>query len=830
MTELGVEERGVIMRMKKLFAWAITISFLVSALNVFSISSTAQGNEDTVYIAMHQDMPNFNIFDLGTNTVWKDYVIGKFAFESLSDLDPAGNIYLKLAETWLFWESNLTVVILLRQGVKFHDLAEMTADDVVFSYFSLRDGTTYSSPIIDAFDANDDGIAQIEEVDGTIDYDGDGSFEGITKISTYTVKMVLAKQYAQFFLTTLGIPIIPEHIWITHVDAQGCVDTLWSLEEATIGTGPFYYKEGEQDVYRIMTRFDSYWGTTEITPSGHRLFPAFVKDIHYKLYSSHDTTIQALKIGEVDHIPYTILHDYIPDLSNNPNVNLRFVSDNGYFYLAFNQKREPMNHLSFRRAVSHVIDKDTIVNRYMGGYGRAGDAVEPPFWSDWYNSSVEAYPFDVMNAANELTAGGFTGVGSSLRMPDGRPVPPLVIMTPPEDYDPVRIKAGELIAKNLRSLGMDVVAKPIDFDALVGKMNAFDYDMLIIGWSLSSDPIGNVFDILGPLAGQNYFGFWSTTNENPYYSMFGGVSTLADAQTQYLADLTHDYGVLARQTFDRAEQIKWTKAGQGVIALAVPVNVLYYRVNVYGMSARWESSTWISFLGELLNVYTMGELTPAGAPPTVGDQITAMLFAPDKIHVDWDTVASVMVLDGGGLPLSGADVTLATLPWVNLTPSNGISNSSGVFEFTINTPQEGYFYLSAMATFGGYDFTDFKTLQAVKSVPNILHLSVTPASVFLRVTESTTLSLKVVDGLGNPVDSATVTLDEGVMGYGTVDSPTKITDLMGQATMIYSAPSDLSEALNRHLKVRLSLSAWKTGYYASNTNTATQYITVYNPS
>ena len=143
MTELRVEERGVIMRMKRLFAWAITTLFLVSALNVFSISSTAQGNEDTVYIAMQQDMPNFNVFDLASNTVWKDYVLGKFVFESLSGLDPGGNIYPKLAETWLFWESNLTVVVLLRQGVKFQDLAEMTADDVVFSYFSLRDGTTY---------------------------------------------------------------------------------------------------------------------------------------------------------------------------------------------------------------------------------------------------------------------------------------------------------------------------------------------------------------------------------------------------------------------------------------------------------------------------------------------------------------------------------------------------------------------------------------------------------------------------------------------------------------------------------------------------------------
>ncbi len=825
---------GSNMRMKKPVVWVLTLSLLVGALNAFSFSGTAQGSQDTVYIAMQQDMPNYNNFDLASNTIWKDYVLGRFTFESLSALDPAGNIYPLLAEHWDFWPVNLTVIIHLRQGVKFQDHATsgqtVDADDVLFSYFALRDGTTFSGPIIGSFDADGDGVAQKDEVDGTIDHDGDGSFEGITKINNSVVKMVMGKTYAQFFLTTLGIPIIPEHVWNLHVDPNGRMDTLWSNEDATIGTGPFYYTEGLQDIYRVLTRFDDYWGIDEITPSGHRLFPAYVREIYYRMYPSIDSAVQALRCGQVDHFPRSIPHDYVPDLTSNPYTDLRFVSDNGYFYLAFNQKREPMNHLAFRKAVSYIIDKETIVNSYLGGYGRAGDSVEPPFWADWYNDSVEWYPFDIMSAANALTAGGFTGVGTSLRMPDGRPVPPLVIMTPPEDYDPVRIKAGELIAKNLRSLGMDVIAKPLDFDQLVGKMNAFDYDMLIIGWSLTSDPIGNVFDILGPLASQNFFGFWSTTNENPFYNTLGGVSTLADAQTQYLADLTHDYGVLAKNTFDRWEQIRWTKAGQGVISQAVPVNVLYYLVNIYVVSTWWESDTWINFLGELLNVYTMGELTPAGAPPSVGFPITAALYASDGILVDQDEKGSVMVLGDQGMLLPGADVTLTAPASVTLTPASGISNASGIFEFTFSSSQEGYFSLSATASLGIYDFTDSKIIQAAKSVPDILHLTVTPGSTFLRITESTPLSLRVEDGLGNPVEGATVTLDEGLMGHGSVDSLSVTTDLLGDATITYTAPPDFSQAVNRHLKVTLSLSPSKAGYYLSNTNTAIQIITIYNPS
>jgi ABC-type transport system substrate-binding protein len=823
------------MRSRKTIVCAIALLMAFGALPSMSFVATAQDEGETVYIAMQQDMPNFNYFDLASNTVWKDYVIGKFCFESLIGLDPAGNLFPALAESTEF-DDTVTpyqVNVTLRMGVLFHDGTEMTADDVVFSYMALRDGTTLSSSIIDAFDADDDGVANASEVDGTIDADGNGEFEGVKKIDDYNVTFVMAKPYGQFFLTTLGIAILPEHIWNPNVDAEGRMDTLWSHEDATIGTGPFYYDDGEQDVFRIMTRFPDYWGTDETTPSDHRLYPAHVKHIHYKLYSSLDTAILALKSRQVDHLPWTVTPGYVPDLAEDPNVDLRFVSDNGYFYLAFNMKREPMNNLYFRKAVSLAIDKETIVNRYMGGYGRAGDSSEPPFWTDWYNDSVETYPFDpaLTDAMANLTTGGFTLSGGTLYMPDGRPVPDLVILTPPADYDPIRIKAGELIAKNLRSLGISVIAKPLDFDALVAKMNAFDYDMLIIGWSLSSDPIGNVFDILGPKATQNYFGFWSANNDNPLYNSIGEVSTMADAETQILADRVQQYADLAKTSFDRDEQILWTKAGQGVVADALPVNVLYYRVNIYAVSTAWEEDTWVNYLGELLNVYTMGELAPLGEETVIGAEVTAMLFAPDKILMGTDMNASVVVVDGMGAPIEGADVDLTTSS-VNLTvtPTSGTTDASGVFEFTMNAPVEGYTNLDATASFGGNDFTYSKTIQGVKGVPNILFLDATPELTFLRVGENTVVHMNVTDGYGNAVEDATIELDEGLMGYGTIDSATVLTNATGYGTMTYTAPTNLDQALNKHLEVRLSLTVTKTGYLTTNANTWTQFITIYNPT
>ncbi|MCK4969833.1 MAG: hypothetical protein KAS77_04880, partial [Thermoplasmata archaeon] len=775
-------------------------------------------------IAMQQDMPNYNNFDLNSNSVWKDYVIGKWCWEGLSGLDPGGNIFPRLANDWTFDDTTLTVTITLRDNVKFHDNETLDADDVVFSYTALREGTTVSRAIVSAFDADGDGTCSADEIDGTIDSDGDGSFEGVSKVSATKVKMVMASAYLQFFQMTLGVPILPEHIWEDHLTSWGIVDILWNTDpEATIGTGPMYYHSGEADVFRRVEAFEDYWGVDVKTPSGDWLYPQEVDAINFTLYSTVDTAIQALKGGRVDHIPWTIDHGYMPDLIMNPRTDVEAFSDNGYFYLAYNMKREPMNYISFRKAVGHVIDKETIVERYMGGYGQIGDSCLPPFWSDWYNSSVKIYPFDLDLAKMELEDGGFTGVGTVLKMPTGRPVPPLVILTPPMDYDPIRVKAGEMIAKELRKLGINVVAKTVDFDTLVSRMNSFDYDMLIIGWSLSSDPVANVFDILGPKSSQNYFGFWGGSVENPWYSHLGGVSTRADQETVNLAVKLHQLGIKAKNTFDRDEQMFYTKWGQGIVADAVPINVLYHRVNLLAISTAW--SGWIPQFGGLLNVYTIGALSTERQPPPIED-MNAILNVPDKLPEGLAIPGNVMVFNINGTPLNGVTVDL-TGARVTFSPDNGTTGPDGVFHFNVTGASHGYATLTADADDGVHAATTSKVIQVVAGVPSTAFIQAMPDDLFLGPGESTDVVLTVTDGNGDGIAGVDVELDENLMGYGSVNTSEVTTNASGSTSIMYTAPS--SFPMNAHREVRLSLSPSVTSVYPmTRVNTVTQFLVLRN--
>ncbi|GAG36481.1 unnamed protein product, partial [marine sediment metagenome] len=183
---------GSVLRFKKKVAFALVALFVLSTVAPVIGPTMAQGDEKVLRIAMQQDMPNFNNWDLNSNSVWKDYVVGKWCWEGLSGLDPGGNLYPGMAQEWTFDDSdedNLMVDVKIREGVTFHDGEVFDADDVLFTFSALRDGTTYASNIIDAFDADDDGTCSAEEIDGTIDANSDGSFEGITKVDQYNVKM-----------------------------------------------------------------------------------------------------------------------------------------------------------------------------------------------------------------------------------------------------------------------------------------------------------------------------------------------------------------------------------------------------------------------------------------------------------------------------------------------------------------------------------------------------------------------------------------------------------------------------------------------------------------
>ncbi|MCU0852306.1 MAG: ABC transporter substrate-binding protein [Thermoplasmata archaeon] len=782
-------------------------------------AAAAADQPNVLYIGMQQDIPDFNTWNLASNSVWKSNVIN-WGFEGMVGLDFDGLPMPVLAESWTFDEATLTWTFNLRQGVTFHDGTSFTADDVVFVYQHAREGTTYTSNIVNAFDTDNDGVCTEAEMT-----------TGVVKVDDYTVEMTMGSEFGLFLTATAGIPIVPKAIWENHLTEDGLLDVLWNHEDATISTGPWMYLEGEDNSYRIMGKYDGYWGKEATTPLGYKFWAPNIDQLYYKMYASIDTAILALQSGEVDHLPWAITAGRVPSLQADPNIKLFYESDNGYFYLAFNMKFDPMGDINFRQAISHVIDKDQIVNVYMGGFGSKGDAAEPPFWGEdaWYNATVEKYPFDADYSTPNglLDAAGFTDQnGDGWRdLPDGTPMQKITLLTPPADYDPIRIRAGQMIAKNMRDgLHINAEAKALDFDTLVTRLQSMDYQMLIIGWSLSSDPVGNVFDILGPYASSNTFGFWSEANPNPFYKDLFGVVTRADAETQALAEEVLRLEDLAKSSFDVSDQIMYTRWAEGVLAEALPCNVLYYRVNVEAATTRWTG--WLSYLGQIYgpgsNLFSLGNLVKTGAGgggAVATASVNAGLSLPGKILVGETADAYVKVIDNTGAPVEAATVTVtvegvAGPVSVAPTPSSGPTDADGLFSFALTGSVTGYSYVNVSAVKSSVTSTASGSVRVVSTLPTSLAMMVSASKMALRPGETSDVVVKVTDQGGAKVAGATVSIDPNLVSYGTTNWTTNsaVTNADGKVFMEYSAPADISQYMNSHLTLSLSYAATKTGY------------------
>ncbi len=215
-----------------------------------------------------------------------------------------------------------------------------------------------------------------------------------------------------------------------------------------------------------------------------------------KLYGTTDAALLGLQKGEIDYIWWNLDPGYIAQLLGNPDITIEKSDELGFYYLAPNIAKEPFDDLTLRQALVYLVDKEFIVSRVLQGYGGAAHSVVMPAAGDWYCDDVNKFGSGmskderIAKATEMLTAAGYTvpeekypdGV---MLLPDGTPMQPFEILTPPADYDPMRAMSGVLIQEWWREIGIPVTSKPTSFGEIVHKtFEAMTFDWYILGWRI----------------------------------------------------------------------------------------------------------------------------------------------------------------------------------------------------------------------------------------------------------------------------------------------------------------------------------------------------------
>jgi len=158
---------------------------------------------------------------------------------------------------------NQTWTAELREGVKWHDGENLTADDVVYSLKYAVNKWDWTKPI--------DWVAVEEENDWEEIYPENvlAEADGDYKVKfTYIDGYHQPEDYVPNWWRS--DPIVPEHI----SGAEGETRDPLEWDGNSIGTGPFKVKEFEPDDYMLLERFGDYWGD-----------PPAAQEVMHKLYS-----------------------------------------------------------------------------------------------------------------------------------------------------------------------------------------------------------------------------------------------------------------------------------------------------------------------------------------------------------------------------------------------------------------------------------------------------------------------------------------------------------------------------------------------------------------
>ena len=155
-------------------------------------------------------------------------------------------------------------------------------------------------------------------------------------------------------------------------------------------------------------------------------------------------------------------------------------------YLGFNVKKKPFDNAKVRQALSHAVDKQSIIDAFYSGLAKT--AKNPlPDSVEGYNDEIQDYEFDLDKAKALLEEAGY---------PDGFEME-LWAMPVPRPYIPEGMKIAEAIQANFEKIGVKAEIKTVDWATYLDKAADGEFPAYMLGWTGDNgDPDNFIYTLL----------------------------------------------------------------------------------------------------------------------------------------------------------------------------------------------------------------------------------------------------------------------------------------------------------------------------------------------
>lgn len=386
---------------------------------VFALmAGAAQAADGDVTIGVQLEPPHLDPTSAAAGAI--DQVLYSNVFEGLTRFGADGSINPGLADSWEISDDGTTYTFKLHGGVSFHDGTGLEASDVVFSLDRAR-----GEDSVNAQKALFAGITSVEAVDDL------------------TVRVTLSEPNGNFLFNMAwgdSVIVAPESI-------EG-------IKSNPVGTGAFKFSDWKQGDSITLVRNDDYWGT-----------PASLEAATFKFISEPTAAFAAMMAQDVDAFYSYPAPENLATFEADPRFTVLSGSTEGETILAMNNKKPPFDNKLVRQAVSHAIDRQSIIDGAMFGYGTPIGTHFAPHNPDYVDLTANSN-HDPEKAKALLAEAGFAdGFTTTLKLP-------------PPSY---ARRGGEIIAAQLRAVGINTEISNLEWaqwleQAFRGK----DYGLTIV--------------------------------------------------------------------------------------------------------------------------------------------------------------------------------------------------------------------------------------------------------------------------------------------------------------------------------------------------------------
>lgn len=380
--------------------------------------------------------------------------VHNYIFESLlnNDLD-SHDWKPALATEWKMSADKRVFDFKLREGVKWHDGTEFTADDVKYSYdviFTDDFKAIQWRPFYEA-------VKEVQVID------------------KYNVRFIVKDDYFQNFDVCAGLRILPKHFYTNEKNKK-------DFGKKLIGTGPYVFTKYDKGQKILLNKNKHWWGQAVESEKDTFVIPKIV----LRFASEENVSLELLKKGDIDFLslrPDGFVKKTVGEIWDDRIVKVKAENKTpkGYNFIAWNFKNIILKDVQVRKALGMLFNRPLMRDKFE--YNLSEDASGPIYTqSDYASSNVKALGFNPQEALKILNAAGWKDSdkdGILDKKIDGKLIKLSITLLEPTQE---KMKYLTIYKEDAQKVGVEINIKNVEWNSFVKLLDERNFEAVRLAW------------------------------------------------------------------------------------------------------------------------------------------------------------------------------------------------------------------------------------------------------------------------------------------------------------------------------------------------------------